>query len=249
MRHAFPQHMLDEYLREPPGPPLPNWSVERHIEAYRHGFFPMADPLAYLWDGREVRWYNADPRAVLPLREEEGLHVPRTIRKRIRRSDFAFRTDRRFRDVVLACAKPRSADDLPWINGRILKMFTLLHEAGWAHSFEAWRRDPQTGEEALVGGVYGLAIGAAFFAESMFHVPRPRRADGSRHPLDGTDASTTALIALVQHLQASGFSLIDVQMTTAHTERLGATELPRETFLERLADAASAPPRWSGLPN
>lgn len=244
MRSLLPDQLWRQWLAEPDGEPLPGWSVDRHVALYREGWFPMGDPLSYPYDGREVRWFRPDERSVLPLREADGLHVPRTVRRELRRERFVFRTDTTFRDVMLGCAQPRGKDDLPWICGRLIRMFTLLHETGVAHSFEAWRHDDDSGEEALVGGIYGLSIGAAFFAESMFHTPRPRRSDGSRHPLDGTNASSCALIALCQHLDRSGYDLLDIQMTTDHTARFGAKEIDAEAFTERLATATEQPERW-----
>jgi leucyl/phenylalanyl-tRNA--protein transferase len=231
-------------MAEPDGEPVSGWTVDRHLALYQRGFFPMGDPLAYPFDGREVRWHQPEVRAVLPLTNAAGLHVPRTIARELRRSRFDFRTDTAFRDVILGCAQPRGPIDLPWVCGRLVAMFTALHAAGHAHSFEAWRRDPDTGDEALVGGVCGLSIGAAFFAESMFHIPRPRRPDGSRHPLDGTNASSCALVALCQHLDRCGYKLLDIQMTTDHTARFGATDVNADDFLERLAQITESRDCW-----
>lgn len=243
------------------------------LDAYRRGLFPMADPGPDIDDARprRVAFYAADPRGVLPLATSQGLHVPRSLEKTLRSGRFAFTTDRAFDAVVRACAAPRPPgaahpgpldhagvprDDRPdldadepstWIDATILRWYTLLHRAGHAHSLEAWRTDPISGQPVLVGGVYGVAIGAAFFGESMFCRPRPRRPDGARDPLDGTDASKASLLMLVRHLDALGFVLFDTQMVTPSVARLGALEIPQTEYLRRLHLAASGPDRWRPL--
>ncbi|MEM8834529.1 MAG: leucyl/phenylalanyl-tRNA--protein transferase [Planctomycetota bacterium] len=221
----------------------PDWSVELHISAYRAGYFPMADERA-----GDVGWYNPDPRAILPLREADGLHVPRTIERRIRQQRFELTSDTAFAEVVAQCARPRFPGDGRWIDPTMTRWYRELHDAGITHSLEAWRTDPATNERALVGGIFGLAIGRAFFAESMFHTPRPRRPDGTRDPLDGTDASAVCLVTLARHLHACGFSLLDVQLANEHTNRFGVTEVSRADFLPLVAHATDAPPAWRPIP-
>ncbi len=171
------------------------------ILAYSQGIFPMA-----MEDG-EIGWFSPDPRGVLPI---EDFHVPRGLRRTLRRRSFEVRCDSAFREVMLACAARKET----WIDERIVAGFCELHARGYAHSVEAW----QHGE--LVGGCYGVALGAAFFGESMFHRV--------------TDASKVALHGLIGRLRAGGFDLLDVQWITPHLAQFGAHYLEREKYLERL---------------
>lgn len=179
------------------------------LDAYAHGIFP--------WPAGDLLfWWSPDPRAVLPL---EGLHVPRSLRKSLRSGGLAWTTDEAFRDVVAGCAdRPGEGT---WITPDMADAYTRLHDLGFAHSVEVWR-----GGE-LVGGVYGVALGAAFMGESMFHRV--------------TDASKVALVRLVEHLRRQGFALFDAQLPTAHLARLGAQEVARADFLDRLAAAVRQP--------
>lgn len=221
------------------------------LDAYRAGAFPMADPRT----GR-IEFYSPDPRGVLPLTGAEGFHVSTRLARRMRAGGGPFRItfDRAFGRVMRGCMLPRKrrpdhdADEDTWINDTILHWYALLHARGHAHSAEAWAADPARGEEVLVGGIYGVSIGAAFFGESMFCLPRARRADGSRDPLDGTDASKVCLVMLVRRLHALGYRLFDTQMVTDHVARFGGKEIPREEYLLRLAGAVSEPDRWSSEP-
>lgn len=175
------------------------------VRAYRAGFFPMADSR----QGR-IRWYSPDPRAVIPL---ETFHVPRSLQRTIRRGRFEVRVNTAFEDVIRACAdRPET-----WISGEIIRAYEALHALGLAHSVETWR------EGRLVGGLYGVALGGAFFGESMF----------SRE----TDASKVALVALVERLRERGFVLLDTQFLTPHLARFGAVEIPRAEYLRRLDEA------------
>lgn len=198
----------------------------------------------------QIHWFSPDPRGVLPLTECDGLHVPDRLESRIRQRPFILRVDTAFESVMRGCALPRriaeneDCDDGTWIDETLLDWYALLHREGHAHSIEAWARDPSTMTEHLVGGIYGVAIGSAFFGESMFHLPRPRLADGSRHPLDGTDASKICLVTLVRALAAAGFTLFDTQMVTSHVQRFGGREIPREEYLKRLEHAIEGPARW-----
>ena len=180
------------------------------IRAYAAGVFPMAESR-----GRaKIFWVDPDWRGVIPL---DGLHVSRSLRKAIRRKHFDVRCDTAFCDMVRLCGEP--APDRPdtWINTEIEDSYTELFEHGFAHSVECWRKGK------LVGGLYGVSIGGAFFGESMV----------SREP----DASKVALVHLVIRLRAGGYRLLDTQFLTDHLARMGATEIPRAAYHEQLADA------------
>jgi len=178
--------------------------------AYRHGIFPMADERS-----GEVLWFRPDPRAVIPL---DGFHVSRSLARTLKRGRFEIRVDTDFEGVMRGCAdRPEGS----WIDDRFIAVYGALHRGGKAHSVEAWR------EGRLVGGAYGLALGGAFMAESMFHRE--------------TDASKVALAALVQRLGERGFTLLDVQYLTPHLASLGAIEIPRSDYEARLAKALTLP--------
>ncbi len=228
-----------------PGDASNSEGLEGLLGLYRIGAFPMADP-----EGDSVSIYTADPRAIIPL---DAFHVPRSVERDIRRGRFELTTDRDFRGVIRGCAdsgnrRPSASSSREtWINPTIMGWFEALHAAGHAHSLEAWRGDPATGAPQLVGGIYGLAIGSAFFAESMFHAARDRRSDGSRDPLDGTGASNVCLAVLLRHLADGGFELFDVQFTNPHIARFGVTEITRGAYLDRLDKAVKAPDMWRPL--
>jgi leucyl/phenylalanyl-tRNA--protein transferase len=202
---------------------------EMIVWAYRRGLFPMADSR----HGR-IGWYSPDPRAVLPL--DEGFHIPRSLRRRIRREPYSITYDAAFEQVIHSCARPRSYSEDTWINDQIIEVFIQLHRLGIAHSVEAWRIDPpeaeptQREEPALVGGLYGLAMGGAFFGESMF----------SR----ATDASKVCLVRLVERLREQGFTLLDTQIANEHMQQFGLIEIPRTVYLRRLKRALEGPHRW-----
>jgi len=177
------------------------------LKAYRIGVFPMAD------DRGRLGWYLPDPRTILPL---DGFHVSRSLAKVIRKQEFQIKFNTDFEGVIDGCA---DREEGTWISADIRRVFVELHNQGWAHSVEAW----QDGQ--LVGGVYGIAIGRAFMAESMF-----RRA---------TNASKVALWGLIQLLNERGFQLLDTQYMTAHLASLGAIEIPDSEYQERLARALS----------
>lgn len=178
----------------------------------------MADPD----EEDRIYWYAPDPRAILPL---DGLRVSRSLRKRLRRKTFRVTVDRAFEAVIAACAEPAPGREQTWISEEIRWAYTMLHRAGYAHSVECW-----DGDGHLVGGLYGVRLGGAFFGESMF----------SRQ----TDASKVALVRLVERLRAGGFELLDVQMQTDHLARLGAIEIPRDTYERRLAMALAVEASW-----
>jgi leucyl/phenylalanyl-tRNA---protein transferase len=177
------------------------------LEAYRRGLFPMGMP-----DG-SVQWFSPDPRGIIPL---ETFHVPRRLVRAARTSGVDVRVDTAFLDVVQACAE-RPDGDGTWITGEIVDSYESLHDLGYAHSVEVWK------DGMLAGGLYGVAVGCAFFGESMFH--------------RATDASKIALAALVDRLRAHGFMLLDIQWVTPHLEQFGAVEISRKDYLKRLAAA------------
>ncbi len=181
-------------------------SPERLLEAYRQGIFPWFE------EGEPILWWSPDPRQVLFVDE---LHVSKSLRRRLNSGCFRVTRDQDFEAVIRACAAiPRRGQSGTWITTEMIRAYTALHHMGYAHSFETW-----LGAE-LVGGLYGVKIGRAFFGESMF----------SR----ASDASKVALVHLVRWLQAEGVPLIDCQQETAHTTSLGARPIPRTEFLEWL---------------
>lgn len=188
--------------------------AERVLSAYLQGVFPW-------YDAPPLMWFSPNPRMVLFLRD---LVVNRSLAKNIRRRRFEIRVDTAFRGVIEACAEaPRPEQDGTWIGETMLEGYCRLHELGFAHSVEAYV------EERLVGGIYGLALGRAFFGESMF--------------AKQSDASKVAFVTLVRQLAAWGFDFLDCQVHSEHTERFGAREIPREEYLEALGRAVAAPTR------
>lgn len=188
-------------------------SVERLLAAYGLGIFP--------WYGRNqpILWWSPDPRLVL---FPPALRVSRSLRRTLRRGLYEVSVDRDFAGVVRGCAAPRPAADGTWILPEMRRAYVRLHQLGHAHSVEVWQ-----GAE-LMGGLYGVAVGCAFFGESMF----------SR----ATDASKVALVHLARLLGAWGYGLIDCQVYTPHLASLGAVEIPRSAFQARLASAAARAP-------
>ena len=193
-------------------------SVRRLVDAYSRGCFPWYS------EGEPVLWWSPDPRMVLV---PDQLHVPRSLARRLRRGDFTVTADLAFADVVAGCAQPREDQPGTWITGEMTQAYRALHAAGHAHSIEAWQ------DGLLVGGLYGVALGRAFFGESMF----------TRVP----DASKAALVTLVTQLQRWSFGIVDCQMKTEHLARFGAREVPRAAFLqqlETLVPLESPPAPW-----
>jgi len=182
------------------------------VSAYSSGWFPMA-----VGDG-SIRWFSPDPRGIIPL---DGFHVSRRLARVVRSRAFEIEINRDFDAVIRGCASvPRDAEDPgTWIDEEIYESYSALHRAGLAHSVEAWQ------DGRLAGGLYGVALGSAFFGESMFH--------------HVTDASKVALVALVDRLRDRGFTLLDTQWTTEHLEQFGAIEIPRRRYLALLASALS----------
>jgi leucyl/phenylalanyl-tRNA--protein transferase len=193
---------------------------ERLLAAYAAGIFPWYGP------DSPISWWSPDPRLVL---DPARLHVPRSLARTRRRAPYRLTADAAFGRVIRACAGVSRPDqDGTWITPAMIRAYVQLHELGFAHSFEAWEG------EALVGGLYGVSLGAAFFGESMF-AARP-------------DASKLALVESVEWLASRGVQLVDCQVRTEHLSRFGAEEWPRERFLAALAGALERPTlrgRWS----
>ncbi len=190
---------------------------ETLLDAYRHGIFP--------WPQDEIEpllWWSPDPRAVLPL---DGFMASRRLLRRVRAGEFQVTSDQAFREVMSGCATGLGREGGTWITPAMIAGYTKLYELGHAHSVEVW----QAGQ--LVGGVYGVAIGGLFAAESMFHRVR--------------DASKVALFKLVEHLNSRGYQLLDVQQWTPHTGSLGVIEIRRRQYLKRLAEVVDLPNTFS----
>ncbi len=175
------------------------------LSAYASGYFPMAESRQGY-----IQWHFPDPRAIIPL---DSLKITRSLRQTIKKNFFQIRINTAFEEVMNQCAK---RDDT-WISDEIIQSYVQLNKLGFAHSVEAWKDD------SLAGGLYGVALGAAFFGESMFSRVR--------------DASKVALVYLVDKLRAGKFELLDTQFNTPHLTRLGAIEIPREDYLRLLKKA------------
>lgn len=180
------------------------------VSAYTHGWFPMAG------DDGVIRWYSPDPRGIIPL---DSFHVSSRLARVVRSGRFQIEIDRAFGDVIRACADASRDPDDPgsWISEEIVQSYLALHDERIAHSVETWF------DGRLVGGLYGVAIGGAFFGESMFH--------------RATDASKVALVALVDRLRTRGYGLLDTQWVTAHLEQFGAIEVSRARYLRLLEES------------
>ena len=180
------------------------------LKAYTAGIFPMAESA----DDPALYWIEPEERGVIPLK---GFHISRSLRKAVRQTPFEIRVDTAFEAVISACAEKTDTRDVTWINHRILKLYMQLHKMGCCHSVESW----QDGQ--LVGGLYGVRIGAVFFGESMFS-----RAD---------DASKVALVHLVARLNAGGFKLLDAQFLNSHLAQFGTYTVPKKLYRPILEDA------------
>ncbi|MFT8676462.1 MAG: leucyl/phenylalanyl-tRNA--protein transferase [Acetobacter sp.] len=187
------------------------------LAAYAAGLFPMASEEV----GQDLDWYDPDPRGVLPL---DGFHLPKRLRRTVLSDRFDVSVDRDFAAVMRGCASPAPGRETTWINSRIYRIFCDLHAMGFGHSVEC-RLDG-----ALVGGLYGVALGGVFFGESMF----------SR----ATDASKVALVHLMARLRLGGFILLDTQFGTDHLARFGGVEIPASRYKAMLEQAVAMPPRW-----
>jgi leucyl/phenylalanyl-tRNA--protein transferase len=191
---------------------------ERLLAAYQRGIFP------WYQEGQPILWWSPDPRAVL---WPDALKVSRSLRRSVRNRRFEFRVDTAFDRVVAACAEPRSYGAGTWITEDMAEAYGRLHRLGWAHSFETWR------DGLLAGGLYGVALGRVFFAESMF----------TRE----TDASKVALVHAVGELRARNIELIDCQVASAHTRSLGVVDVPRSEFVSLLGSLcaeSTSPQTW-----
>ncbi|MFO0837385.1 MAG: leucyl/phenylalanyl-tRNA--protein transferase [Phycisphaerae bacterium] len=185
-------------------------TADRVVHGYCSGYFPMGQ------DDGEIAWYSPDPRCIF---EFERFHVPRSLRQTVRQGRFEIRVNSAFAEVMRACAE--RPDEGTWITQPIFDVYRELHRAGLAHSLEAW----QDGQ--LVGGLYGVTIGAAYFGESMFHRAR--------------DASKVALVFLIERLAQRGYVLVDTQWRTQHLSRFGVVEIGRDEYLSRLSKAIRLP--------
>jgi len=186
------------------------------LRAYAAGLFPMAESA----DSRELFWFDPPLRGILPL---EGFHVPRRLRRTVRRRPYRIAYDTDFEGVVAGCAEPTPDRPKTWINGEILGLYSRLFALGYAHSVECWSDEPEDGGPRLVGGLYGVALRGAFFGERMF--------------IRATDASKIALVHLVALLRDGGFRLLDTQFMTDHLARFGGVEIPQADYKDRLDDA------------
>lgn len=182
------------------------------LHAYRQAIFPMA------MENGEVAWFSPDPRAIIPI---ENFHVPHGLKRTLKKGRFEVRIDTAFEAVMQGCARRSET----WINEEIMASYAEMHWRGYAHSVEAWF------EGRLAGGLYGMAIGGAFFGESMYH--------------EVTDASKVALHALVMRLRERGFSLLDTQWLTGHLTTFGAVEIPRAEYQRRLAACVNSRCRFA----
>ncbi|MDE1174659.1 MAG: leucyl/phenylalanyl-tRNA--protein transferase [Parvibaculaceae bacterium] len=194
---------------------------ETLLRAYAYGVFPMAESR----DDPQLFWIDPEERGVLPL---DDFHLPARLARTIRHDPYEVRIDSAFREVMLACAESAPGRQGTWINDRLITLYSALFARGHAHSVECWQ------DGRLVGGLYGVSLGAAFFGESMF----------SRE----TDASKVALVWLVARLKTGGYMLLDTQFVTEHLRQFGATEIPRERYRARLRIAVTRTADFYGLP-
>jgi leucyl/phenylalanyl-tRNA--protein transferase len=183
------------------------------VRAYTEGVFPMA------MEGGEIGWFSPDPRGIIPL---DAFHAPARLRRVVRQGRFRISIDTAFEAVMRACA--RRPGEGTWISEEIVASYVGLWRSGQAHSIEAWQGDE------LVGGLYGVHLGAAFFGESMFHRV--------------TDASKVSLVALVDRLNQQGFGLLDIQWVTPHLATFGAIEISRDEYLAKLKAALARDARF-----
>lgn len=182
------------------------------IYAYSNGYFPMPDP-----GTGQVGWFRPDPRAIIPL---DGFHASRSLMRKVKKNVFSVTIDQAFTDIMKACA----ARPGTWITPEFISAYTELFRRGYAHSVEVWHG------KNLAGGLYGVSLSGAFFAESMFHTE--------------TDASKLALLHLVDRMKARGMSLLEVQFLTPHLASLGAIEVSDEVYLKLLQQALASASRF-----
>ena len=197
-------------------------TTELVLRAYRHGLFPMAETR----DSERLHWLEPEQRGVLPL---EGFHLPRRLARTVLSGPYSVTADTDFAATIAACATPMPGREDTWINPQIEFLFTELHREGHAHSVETWC------DGKLVGGLYGVALGGAFFGESMFSRAR--------------DASKVALVHLVARLRLGGFILLDTQFVTSHLAQFGAVEFSRAEYRQMLEAAVNTPARFIAAPD
>lgn len=195
----------------------PRITPELLLRAYSEGIFPMAERR----DDPDLFWVSPESRGIIPL---ETFHVPKRLQRTVRSDRFTVTADAAFAEVMRACAEPTDERPESWINDQILKLYSALHASRHAHSIECWRN----GE--LVGGLYGVRLGGAFFGESMFSRER--------------DASKVALVHLVARLKLGGFALLDTQFITEHLKQFGTVEIPRTDYHARLKRALAKEAYW-----
>ena len=200
---------------------MSNLTPDHLIAAYTSGVFPMAESR----ETPELFWVDPDIRGILPF---ENFHLSRRLARTLRGEPFHITCDKAFSRIIRACASQQAGRETTWINDEIVELYSELNRRGFAHSIECW----ETG--VLVGGLYGVAIGGAFFGESMFHLR--------------TDASKLALAYLVARLKAGGYQLLDMQWLTDHLERFGGVEISRDDYHDRLNKALKVEADFSALP-
>ncbi|RVU20522.1 leucyl/phenylalanyl-tRNA--protein transferase [Methylobacterium oryzihabitans] len=193
------------------------------LKAYAAGIFPMAEDA----DDPTIYWVEPRERGVMPL---DGFHVSSRLARTVRQDLFEVVADRDFEAVIAGCAAPRQDGARTWINRRIRDLYGELFDLGHCHTVEVYAGE----DRALVGGLYGVSLGAAFFGESMFHVAR--------------DASKVALVHLAARLRRGGFRLLDAQFVTGHLAQFGAIEIPRQAYKRQLREAVAATAQWDAAP-
>jgi leucyl/phenylalanyl-tRNA--protein transferase len=217
--HVFPP--VDHALREPDGLLAAggDLSPERLLAAYQRGIFPWYE------EGQPLLWWSPDPRCVF---RKDDLHVPRRLRRELRRSSAEVRFNTAFGDVIRACAAPRHYATGTWITGDMIRAYERLHTAGWAHSIEVWE------DNTLIGGLYGLVVGRAIFGESMFSLR--------------SNASKIALLVLDRMLADGTFGVIDCQVQSSHLLSMGASTIPRRHFVQILDRLCATPDAFENWP-
>jgi leucyl/phenylalanyl-tRNA---protein transferase len=202
-----------------PSPQLLLW-------AYRNAIFPMVDN-----ERGKVEWFSPDPRAIVPLHPEDAFHIQKNLAREVRKGQFAIRCDTAFERVMRECAADRSDENPSWMDERLLRPYVQLFEMGHAHSIEAWLPPPHN---ELVGGLYGVHVGGAFFGESMF----------SRPEQGGSNSSKICLVHLVRWLRSRGFLLLDTQFSNPHLDQFGCVEIPARVYEAILSQAVKMDTTW-----
>ena len=195
---------------------------ELMLRAYRVGLFPMAETRR----GQRLYWLDPEVRGVLPL---DGFHLPRRLLRTVLSGPYEVSSNCAFGGVIAGCAAAAPGREDTWINTDIERLFQELHRQGHAHSIECWQ------DGRLVGGLYGVSLGAVFFGESMFSTAR--------------DASKVALVHLVARMRMGGYALLDTQFVTSHLAQFGAVEIPRDAYKALLASAVQTSARWIAQPD